>query len=214
MSLKTNITNRLLPLVAFICAFLLLWGTTPNGLGLSPDSIGYIKAATGLINGFGFKLFSSEWPPLYPLLIAMISKVIKINPEQAARCLQAILFSSNLILSYLILRKTVKKFPVLNILLCGLLVLQNNITYVNFYAWSEPLLLFFSLLNIVLLQNFVIKNRSNKNSNYLFILLIITSTCALFTKFLGYAICITNATCILIFLCPHYNLCTVVDAPC
>ena len=59
-----------------LAAWLVFARTVAWGVGLSADSAAYISAARNLLAGHGFLKFDgspfSEWPPLYPLLLAAL----------------------------------------------------------------------------------------------------------------------------------------------
>jgi hypothetical protein len=50
--------------------------TTPNGIGISNDSVNYLSSSSSLITGEGFKRYDGEpfshWPPLFPILLGII----------------------------------------------------------------------------------------------------------------------------------------------
>ena len=175
--------------------FLWLYFTTPHGLGLSADAVAYVKAAMGMINGKGFSLFSSQWPPLYPFLIGVLGLGFHNDPILAARILQALLFSLNYVLTYLILRSTQTLSWFVCLIFASLLCLHWSIVYVHYYAWSEPLFILCVLLDLFLLQKFLI-NKQVSNS-WLFYALLTTSIAAVFTRYLGLAVAMTNAAAII-----------------
>ena len=55
---------------------LVLLSTARYGAGLSPDSVAYLDVARSLASGKGFVSHTGEplvwWPPLYPMLLALI----------------------------------------------------------------------------------------------------------------------------------------------
>ena len=78
-------------LVLALTGSLVLAFATTWGIGISPDSTIYIKAARGLLAGKGFYLISldGEWspmthfPPFFPLLLALmafIKVVVNLTP--------------------------------------------------------------------------------------------------------------------------------------
>ncbi|MEP5764424.1 MAG: glycosyltransferase family 39 protein [Halieaceae bacterium] len=54
-----------------IFAAAIVWVATPNGAGLQPDSIGYIRLARDLAAGASIFELGTHWPPGYPLLLAV-----------------------------------------------------------------------------------------------------------------------------------------------
>ena len=51
---------------------------TSRGIGLSPDSISYISAGRSLASGGGLRVWHgaplTDWPPLYPALLALLAR--------------------------------------------------------------------------------------------------------------------------------------------
>ncbi len=69
---------------ALLGAILIYLATSNYIVGISADSIAYISTARNLIAGEGFVRFDGNpvlvWPPMYPLLLALIGSVFKIDP--------------------------------------------------------------------------------------------------------------------------------------
>lgn len=89
-------TTWLLTSIAGLGALLALTRTLTFGVGLTWDSVNYIAVARGLAAGDGFMQFHTEdaytqWPPLYPLLLATFARV-GLDPHLAAAPLNALLF--------------------------------------------------------------------------------------------------------------------------
>jgi hypothetical protein len=92
---KNNILNNpfiffILCVLGVIGSMMVNYGTGKYGIGVSPDSVGYISTAQSLLNRTGFHLFNGEpfvqWPPLYPLLLAALG-LLGINPLVGAKYL-------------------------------------------------------------------------------------------------------------------------------
>jgi 4-amino-4-deoxy-L-arabinose transferase-like glycosyltransferase len=139
-----------LALIAVFGAFL-VWRATPEGLGLSDDSIAYIAGARSLLAGDGYRepwLESNQpvthFPPAFSGVLALIG-LAGINPINAAHVLNALLFGMNAaLLGVLGWRMT--RSQVAGIILALLFVLNDSLLRVHAVAMSEPLFLFFSLL--------------------------------------------------------------------
>src|SRR5512138_2425133 len=89
-----------LGLIALIGMVLIL-RATPNGLGLSDDSIGYIAGARSMAAGRGYReayLASdgpvTHFPPAFPSVLAFFG-FLGIDPLHAARFVNAFLFGLN-----------------------------------------------------------------------------------------------------------------------
>jgi hypothetical protein len=139
-------------LLAATGTFLVL-RTTPEGLGLSDDSIAYIAGARSLLAGDGYReawLASNQpathFPPGFSSALAFVG-LFGLDPLRGARFLNALLFGLNAgLLGILAWRMT----PSLTagVTLAALFVLSGDLLQVHTAAMSEPLFLFFSLLSL------------------------------------------------------------------
>lgn len=180
-------------MVAF---FSLLYFATPLGLGLSPDSVAYLRAAKDYLFGNGFQSFTSQWPPLYPLLIILTSEFFGKNIIVGSRILQALVFSANFSALYFLIRNYANPSRLISIILSGLLCLQGVMTYIHFYAWTESLFVLFILLDLVFLSK-IIQPKIIK-INALNCILLILATAAIYTRYIGFTVAILNALVILL----------------
>lgn len=124
---------------------------TPEGAGLSDDSIAYIAGARSMVAGQGYReawLASNQpvthFPPAFPAILAFFG-VLGVDPLHAARFFNALLFGANAgLLGILAWRMT----PSLTagLVLAGLFVLCGDLLQVHAVAMSEPLFIFLSLL--------------------------------------------------------------------
>jgi len=145
---------------AFLTLFLfamtgtsLLLQATPEGLGLSDDSIAYIAGARSMLAGNGYReawLASNgpvtHFPPGFSSVLAFLG-LFGLDPLRGARFLNAILFGLNAgLLGILGWRMT----PSLTagFVLSGLLILSGEMLQVHAVAMSEPLFIFLMLLSI------------------------------------------------------------------
>ena len=94
------ISFLILGLLAVIGMFLIL-RATPEGLGLSDDSIGYIAGARSMLAGHGYReawLASNgpvtHYPPLFSSTLALIG-LFGLDPLRGVRFLNASLFGLN-----------------------------------------------------------------------------------------------------------------------
>lgn len=185
--------RRTLYFVFFAVAFFGVLFTTPLGLGLSPDSISYLKGSIGLVSGQGLTYVSAQWPPLYPGLVALFGwpngDVIL-----GARLVNGLFYAGNLVLLAELVRRITKHNVMLAIMLAGLICIQIPMTYVHLYAWSEPCLLFCILTNLLLLSEL----RTSKSPSLIQIALIAVASLAFLTRFAGIIVAATN--CVMIFV--------------
>jgi hypothetical protein len=139
-----------LSLLAGLGVFIILHAT-PEGLGLSDDSIAYIAGARSILSGEGYReawLASNgpvtHFPPGFSSLLALIG-LSGLDPLRGARFINSVLFGLNTSLLGLIGWKMTKS-KIAGILLALLFVLNASLIRVHAVAMSEPLYIFLSLL--------------------------------------------------------------------
>lgn len=156
LSMKLRITSRFAMLIALaliaVIGVLLVLVATPEGAGLSDDSIAYIAGARSLAAGHGYReawLASNQpvthFPPAFPSVLAFFG-ILGVDPLHAGRYVNALLFGANaFVLGILAWRMT----PSLTagLVLAGLFVLSGDLLVVHAMAMSEPLFIFLSLLS-------------------------------------------------------------------
>lgn len=154
--MNIRVTSRSAVFIALllisITGVLLVLQATPEGAGLSDDSIAYIAGARSMVAGHGYReawLASNQpvthFPPAFPALLAFFG-FLGIDPLHAARFINALLFGLNAgLLGILAWRMT----PSLTagLVLAGLFVLCADLLQVHTVAMSEPLFIFLSLLS-------------------------------------------------------------------
>ena len=153
----TRLTN--LHLASFLLLFLisatgtlLILRTTPEGLGLSDDSIAYIAGARSMMAGNGYReawLASNgpvtHFPPGFSSVLAFFG-LFGLDPLRGARFINALLFGLNAgLLGVLAWRMT----PSLTagVVLAALFVGSGEMLQVHAVAMSEPLFIFLALLS-------------------------------------------------------------------
>src|SRR5262249_53231128 len=127
-----------------------LWAT-PEGLGLSDDSIGYIAGARSMLAGHGYReawLASdgpvTHFPPGFPAVLALVG-LSGLDPLRGARFLDALLFGLNTALLGILGWRMTKSLPA-GLILATLFVVNDSLLRVHAVAMSEPLFIFLSLL--------------------------------------------------------------------
>lgn len=138
-------------LLVFTGVFLVL-RATPEGLGLSDDSIAYIAGARSLLDGNGYRevwLATNQpvthFPPGFSSVLAFLG-MFGLDPLRGARFLNAILFGLNAgLLGVLVWRMT----PSLTsgVVIAALFVLNGDLLQVHTVAMSEPLFISLTLLS-------------------------------------------------------------------
>ena len=148
-----------LRLVSFLSLILLVFTgvilvlrATPEGLGLSDDSIAYIAGARSLLAGNGYreawlatKSYVTHFPPGFPSALTFLGW-FGLDPLRGARFLNALLFGLNAgLLGVLAWRMT----PSLSagVMVAALFVANGDLLQVHAVAMSEPLFIFLTLLS-------------------------------------------------------------------
>jgi 4-amino-4-deoxy-L-arabinose transferase-like glycosyltransferase len=139
-----------LGLLAVLGAFLVLW-TTPEGLGLTDDSIAYIAGARSLLAGNGYReawLASNgpmtHFPPGFSAVLAFVG-LFGLDPLRGARFVNALLFGLNTALLGILGWRMTKSLPA-GLILATLFLVNDSLLRVHVAAMSEPLFIFLSLL--------------------------------------------------------------------
>lgn len=137
-----------------VVAFVLMLWITPNGSGVSPDSISYFRAANTFMLGKGYSINGepvTHFPPLYPLFLSATSLILG-NPVQAARFLNAALFGLNVGLVALVVYLTSDRNYYASTLAVIFFLSSKPFLALHSWAWSEPLFISFTLVSIILLS--------------------------------------------------------------
>ena len=144
--------------LALAGAGLVLLSTARYGAGLSPDSVDYLDVARSLVSGKGFVLHTGEplvwYPPLYPMLLALIGFATRLDPTAFAHLVNAVLFALVICLSARLLQPDSRQTPTYRVLgLCAVL-LSVPLSQVYGWAWSECLFIPLVLLYLVFAQRY------------------------------------------------------------
>jgi len=138
-----------LGLIALGAMGLILY-STPEGLGLSDDSIGYIAGARSILSGQGYReawLASNgpvtHFPPGFSSLLALIG-LSGLDPLRGARFLNAALFGANAFLLGIIGWRMTNSHAA-GVVLALLFAVNASLFNAHAVAMSEPLYIFFSL---------------------------------------------------------------------
>ena len=125
---------------------------TPNGLGLSDDSIAYIAGARSMAAGDGYReswLASNQpvthFPPAFSSVLSFFG-FFGIDPLHAARWVNALLFGLNAALLGILGWRMTPSLTA-GLVLAALFVSSGELFAVHTVAMSEPLFIFLSLLS-------------------------------------------------------------------
>src|SRR6266545_1120755 len=166
--MNIRVTSRSASFVALlliaIIGVLLVLQATPEGAGLSDDSIAYIAGARSMVAGNGYReawLESNQpvthFPPAFPSVLAFFG-FLGVDPLHAVRYVNAFLFFLTAgLLGILAWRMT----PSLTagLVLAGLFVLCGDLLQVHAMAMSEPLFIFISLLSFWMFDLYFERNQ-------------------------------------------------------
>ncbi|HTP01955.1 MAG TPA: phospholipid carrier-dependent glycosyltransferase [Anaerolineales bacterium] len=181
-------------LLAALAAFgiTLVLRATPEGLGLSDDSIGYIAGARSMLAGQGYReawLASNgpvtHFPPAFSSVLAFVG-LFGLDPLRGARFLNASLFGLNIALMGILGWRMTKSLAA-GLGLAALFLLSNQLLRVHAVAMSEPLFIFLSLLAFWMFDLFV-----ERDEHWLWLLACgIATGMAYLTRYAGLALLAT-----------------------
>ena len=181
-------------LLALLATFLVLITTAPNGIALTPDSVGYVSAARSLSTGKGVTLYDASpltlQAPLYPTLLSLTELLSGLDPVEGARFINAGLFGLIVYLSGLLFRRRLARSSFVVVGLAAV-SLSPVLFSVSTYALTEPLFILWTLVFLLLLDNYL-----NARSPALLILLAIVTGLAGLTRYIGISCAVTGAVAI------------------
>ena len=195
MSTKYKLSLVLLALIGVIFALL---STSRYGAGLSPDSVSYISTARNLIKGEGFITNYDEpivhWPPLYPVLLALIGAIFGTDPLLPAHIVNALTFGLIVYLGGVLTFKHLPSFPALALVGTLAILFSTPLFAVSAMAWSEPLFILFVLLSL-LFANLYLEKKDITS------LILLSSSVALstLTRYIGVVLILWGGFIIIVF---------------
>ena len=155
--MNIRVTSRLAVFIALlliaVIGILFIFQATPEGAGLSDDSIAYVAGARSLVAGEGYReawLASNQpvthFPPAFPAVLAFFG-FLGIDPLNAARWVNALLFGANAALLGILAWRMTPSLTA-GLVLAGLFILSADMLQVHTMAMSEPLFIFLTLLSL------------------------------------------------------------------
>jgi 4-amino-4-deoxy-L-arabinose transferase-like glycosyltransferase len=173
-------------------AISLLSYSTPEGLGLSDDSIAYIAGARSLLQGHGYReiwLASSQpvthFPPGFSAVLAMVGLLTGLDPLRGARLVNGLLFGANIILLGMLGWQMTRSRPA-GLILALLFAVNASLLRLHAAALSEPLYILLSLLAFLSFARYIETERN--------IWLVLTGAlvgAAYLTRYAGLALLVT-----------------------
>ena len=179
--IKPVVALFVLGIIGLLAGILMFW-ITPNGIGIGPDSIGYIETSQSLLEGKGFYFLNrpmTHWPPVYPSLLAIVG-VFKDDKIQAARWLNVLVYGTNVFLIGLC-AYTFTDYSLLA-LICSLILFisSESMLLIHTMAWSEPLFILFVLSGVLFVSFYILRPKK-----YLLVLAALSIGLALATRYVG-----------------------------
>ena len=168
-------------LLGLPAVLLFAYATSLHGIGLSTDSVNYIRLARDIAeNGFAFLSHGNfvHWPPFYPILLALGAKVTHSDPLLTARWL-------NFLIAWLtvgLVGKSAAQFTKNHATIIFVSLLASfsiPLQFVWGYAWTEPLFILLVLAILYLL------NSSEEWSFSKTLLLSLLLSLAVMTRYIG-----------------------------
>lgn len=190
-----------LPVLAGTLALLttvhMLVRTSVYGAGIDVDSVFYISIAANLLAGQGFQDFVGNalhpWPPLFPLLLAAVGFVAEIEPQDAARFINAAAFGLTVLATAAWLSRTVAS----RLLVLGATLAVATSPYLGHCAstvWTEAPFVLFSLLALMQLDSF----QNHRQTRTSLALAILFAALAATTRYAGVAVVATGTLLLLV----------------
>ncbi|MGA9532816.1 MAG: glycosyltransferase family 39 protein [Anaerolineales bacterium] len=132
--------------------------STQHGVGASPDSVAYLGAASNVVAGSGLSLpyggpgesALTQFPPLYPLVLAAVGTTVG-SVGEGARWLAGMLFGANLLLIAGLTSRIAPHSRWASAVAAILFLVAPPVAVLHFMAWSEALFVFLVLLGLLLL---------------------------------------------------------------
>ena len=165
-----------------------LIATARYGVGqTSWDAVWYLDVARNLQSGHGLVFHGGEplvtWPPLYPVLLAVVGAVTRLDPEAFAHVVNAATFAVVVCLSGYLLWSGTKRSTTYTMLGTAAVLLSVPLAEVYSMAWSEGLFV------LLILLHFLFADRYCRNSGLVpLILMTLAVSFACVTRYIGVAL--------------------------
>jgi hypothetical protein len=163
MYLKTNYKSVFPQILLALVGVAIVFLVTPHGVGISPDSIAYIKGGRSLLEHGSVNGLPTHWPPGYPILLALFS-IPNGDYLTAARFINVLVFGMNIFLFSALLQKSGWDRLYAS-LLAALLIFDPDFLNVHLMAWSEPSFLLLMLAGLLAFLAYA----ESKSTKYLYV---------------------------------------------
>jgi len=177
--------NKLfLALLALVGVGFVLVSTHRYGVVIWPDSVYYLSTARNLNSGAGFISFDGEpltlWPPLYPALLAFVSRIFGTDPLVIASIVNALIFGFIVYLAGTVLFRHLSSSPILAIQGTLAFLFAIPLFSIAVIAYTEPLFILLVLLSFIFLGTYL-----STPSIPSLVLLSLSVSLALLTRYVG-----------------------------
>jgi len=143
-----------------------VWFGTSNGVGVSIDSMSYVRGAENIARTNRYAVISDEgglqnvdhWPPLYSISIA-IPIFAGVSTMESVRSVNALSFFALLYLSALLVRRLSSGAAVVPVLAIICILAAPDIVRNHVMAWSETLFIPLLLLGLLKMLDYFSSNR-------------------------------------------------------
>lgn len=157
----------------------ILFATAPFGIGLSPDSVGYLSVARNLRAGQGFLLYDGSLltvqPPLFPALMAGLSALFGMDEMTAASRLNAMMFAVVILLTASFAKRMILERGLAPLALVAVAA-GPPLFRVSLVAWSEPLFIATTMGFLILLVQTVESDR-HRRTGVIFLATVAATAC-------------------------------------
>ena len=134
---------------------------TPYGIGVTPDSVVYLRAAESLRDGTGLPVPAydgalvplTHFPPLYPATLAGLA-TLGLEPLQAARWTALLMAAAN-ILAFAFSAYRFTGSRAASTAVCFMLALSVDMLFLNTAVWSEAEFIFFAVVSLLCLTRYL-----------------------------------------------------------
>ncbi len=138
--------------LAILGTILVLFRQVPYGAGITGDTVAYISMARNLLERNEY-FYYTEYPPLFPLLLALIG-IFDYDPLESAGPLNAVVFGLTVFVSVLYLRRRIQSRFLL-FWASVAIVASWPLATVCFWAQTEASFIFFTVLSLCSFDRFL-----------------------------------------------------------
>jgi hypothetical protein len=138
----------------------LVWlATSKYGAGLAGDSIHYVSVAENLLKGRGFIDFAGNplifYPPLFPMLIAGLAWIFRVDVFTAGWVLNVLLWGLNIFLSGLVLMRVFQARPIYFYLSTLIVLFSSSALAMHASLLSDPIFLTITLFFFLVCESYI-----------------------------------------------------------